>query len=93
MVCRPQGITTTQLDNKPLQNAFTLMSVRDFRVKLDTVIATFIISHRGDRRTVSTGSHLETGRQLNHAITMTHPHIQQAVAFCRGVIFDVCQQA
>ena len=69
------------------------MCMRDFRVKLDTVIGTLIIGHRGDRRTVSTGSNLEAGRQLNHAISMTHPHIQQAIAFFRGVVFDVCQQA
>jgi hypothetical protein len=70
-----------------------LVSVRHFRVKLDTVVTACVIRHAGNRCAVGTGNHLETIRQLHDAIAMTHPYIEQAVAILGGMVLDVLEQA
>ena len=88
----PQCVAAADLTDKARKNASALAGMRHFRMKLHTVEVPCLVGHTGNRCTVGAGHQFETGRQIDHAIAMTHPHVEQAVAFVAGVVFDVFQQ-
>ncbi len=76
-----------------MQDAFALAGMRDLGMKLDAVETARIVGHAGHRCTVRAGDDPETIRQCRYAVTVTHPHVQQAVTLHAGVVLDIRQQA
>ena len=89
----PIGSGLADAKHKPLQHGLALHSVRDLRVKLHSVKATFFVSHAGNRAGIVRCHQFEAGRHLGYFVTVAHPHIQQAMTFFRYGVLYAIQQA
>ena len=61
-------------------------------MKLQAIITALIIRHAGNGRTVGAGHNPEPGGKFFYTVTVTHPDIEQAIAFITHVILDIGQQ-
>ncbi len=78
--------------HEALDDAFALRRVGYFRMKLQPVKLAAFVSHCGNRCSDVVGDDFKTARQYIHLVAMTHPHVEQTVAFRIGPVLDFPQQ-
>ena len=69
-----------------------LLRVGDLGVELQGVEAPRFIRHTADGQIGRRGDHLEARRQIDHAIAVAHPDIEQTVAFGVHAVLDTLEQ-
>ena len=89
----PVGASSADIQGKPLQHGSPLNRMRDLRMKLQAIEPTVVIGHACNGAACRRGHKTKAGRQLTHAIAVTHPDLQHAVALGRGEVGNALEQA
>ena len=88
----PVGACAADAQHKALQQGTALHGVRHFRVELHGVIVAAFIGHACDGAGRRGTHHLEAWGQLGDLVAVAHPHLEHAVAFGRGKVFNALEQ-
>ena len=98
----PVGIGFADLKNECLKNFTALFSMCDFRVELNSVEASSLISHTGNGASRSRAHQFESRRHFSDFVAVAHPNLQIALAvfirkvgyilqeFCVAVFTNFC---
>ena len=89
---RPVASTTADVMHEALQDALALRGVRDFRVELQTVVATRRVGDGGHRHVIGGGDAGEAVRQLGDLVAVAHPDIEQRRSVIVDGVVDIPQQ-
>ena len=70
------------------QDFAALQGMRNLRMKLQAVQSPRLVGHGGERRIVARADGLEPRRRRDHAIAVTHPHIEYAAPLRVAIVLE-----
>ena len=88
----PVGIGLADLKNKGLKDFTALLGMRNFGMELDSVKASFLVSHTGDGASRSRAHQFESRRHFSDFVAVAHPNLQIALAVFISKVGDVLQK-
>ena len=87
----PIALETADFAHETLDDRFALQRMRDFRMELHRVETACFIRHACDWARSIARDDFESAWHCRDFIAMTHPHIEQAVAFAIGPVLDILE--
>ena len=88
----PVRIGFANLKNKGFKDFTALLGMRDFRMELNSVETSLLISHAGDGASRSRAHQFEARRHFSDFVAVAHPNFQIALAVLIGEVGDVFQE-